>query len=475
MKQILRKFNRLSLPAKALLALVFSQLVQKGLPIITEPIYTRLLNTSEYGTVSLFLSWHEILVIFTSLCLSKGVFNNGMMDYKNDRDVFTLSLYTLSCISTIFIGIPVILFSTFIYNFMDLSIELILYMFILLFFEQTLALWTVRQRFEYKYMAVTVLTIVLTVLAPLSGIVGVLVSENKVFARIICEKNIFIISYIGVLILIIKKAKGKINLLYWKYALKFNIPLIPHYLSLHILNHMDRIQIAFVIGKSAAGIYSIAYSGAAAIKIFWQAINASLIPWTYEKCSKKDFKKLKDLTEILILGFGLLCVFFMFLAPEVMKILAPVSYHEGIYVIPSVVAGVYFSVMYYVFANIVYYYKKPKYVMIGSCCSAVINVILNAIFIPIFGYLAAGYTTMFAYGFQAFIDYYALRKVIGKDIYDKKFLLMTSSFVVFVAILLNYIYDKTFIRLGLVGAILLYTIYYFSKNKDIFSMFFQKK
>jgi len=103
MKQILRKFNRLSLPAKALLALVFSQLVQKGLSIITEPIYTRLLNTSEYGTVSLFLSWHEILVIFTSLCLSKGVFNNGMMDYKNDRDVFTLSLYTLSCISTIFI------------------------------------------------------------------------------------------------------------------------------------------------------------------------------------------------------------------------------------------------------------------------------------------------------------------------------------------------------------------------------------
>ena len=113
--------------------------------------------------------------------------------------------------------------------------------------------------------------------------------------------------------------------------------------------------------------------------------------------------------------------------------------------------------------------------MIGSCCSAVINVSLNAIFIPLFGYLAAGYTTMFAYGFQAFIDYYALRKVIGKDIYDKKFLLMTSSFVVFVAILLNYIYDKTFIRLGLVGAILLYTIYYFSKNKDIFSMFFQKK
>ena len=47
MKQILRKFNRLSLPAKALLALVFSQLVQKGLSIITEPIYTRLLQNME--------------------------------------------------------------------------------------------------------------------------------------------------------------------------------------------------------------------------------------------------------------------------------------------------------------------------------------------------------------------------------------------------------------------------------------------
>lgn len=453
-----------------------TQMIQKGLSLITSPLYTRLLSTTEFGEVSLFFSWYEIFVIFTGLCLSKGVFNNGMMDYKNDRETFTLSMYSLTFVSTSIIGVVIIAICEFIYNFTKMPIGLLVYMFALLAFEAALSLWTVRNRFEYKYKATAIVTVLLAVVSPMCGILSIyLFPDSKVFARIIGARTVFIVAYLVVLVYLIYKARGKIKTVYWKYALKFNIPLLPHYLSLHILNHMDRIMISSIVSNSAAGIYSAAYNGAAIVKVFWTSINASLIPWTYEKCEKKDYKRLADLTKVLILSFGIICINFMFLAPEIMRVLAPKTYHDGIYVIPSVVAGVFFSALYYIFANVVYYYKQPKYVMMASVITAVINVVLNFIFIPIFGYIAAGYTTMISYILQAIIDYWAMKKIVKNSIYDLRFIIILSMSVIIISISLSFIYKYTIIRLVLFVLFLCYSAFYMWKNMSILKSFFSKK
>ena len=51
-----------------------------------------------------------------------------------------------------------------------------------------------------------------------------------------------------------------INIRYWKYALAFNIPLLPYYLSGTIQNQGDHIMIQKMLGKSEVAIYSIAYN-----------------------------------------------------------------------------------------------------------------------------------------------------------------------------------------------------------------------
>ena len=148
-----RKIQRVSAPAKASFVLMLTQLIQKGLAVITTPIYTRLLTTAEYGQVSVFFSWYEILVIFSGFCLSKGVFNNGMMDFKEDRDCFSWSLCSLSLMISLVVGSIIILFSKYVWNFMNLPMNLIVFMVLLLTFEEALSIWSVRQRFEYKYKA----------------------------------------------------------------------------------------------------------------------------------------------------------------------------------------------------------------------------------------------------------------------------------------------------------------------------------
>ena len=99
-----KQFRAMSAPTKASIVLMLTQLIQKGMVLITTPIYSRLLTTAEYGQASVFFSWYEILIIFSGFCLSKGVFNNGMIDFKDDKDCFSWSLFTFSLMTSLIVG-----------------------------------------------------------------------------------------------------------------------------------------------------------------------------------------------------------------------------------------------------------------------------------------------------------------------------------------------------------------------------------
>ena len=55
--------------------------------------------------------------------------------------------------------------------------------------------------------------------------------------------------------------------------------------------------------------------------------------------------------------------------------------------------------------------------MYGSVGATAANLLLNRLFIPRFGYIAAAYTTLVCYLLQAAIDYWAMRHVIREKIY----------------------------------------------------------
>lgn len=91
--------------------------------------------------------------------------------------------------------------------------------------------------------------------------------------------------------------------------------------------------------------------------------------------------------------------------------------------------------------------------MVASCIGAVANIILNYIFIPIFGYLAAGYTTLFCYILYSFAHYVFQRKVlrdvgIEQPIFDLKYILLFSSVILVIMVLLLFLYRNYWIRYG---------------------------
>ena len=99
------KIKNLPNGVKTAAAFFIASLISKGMSFITTPIFTRLMTSDEYGQVSLFLSWLSILGIIAMFSLDRGVYNVGMMEYKDKRKGFSFSLLILSNLITLLLPV----------------------------------------------------------------------------------------------------------------------------------------------------------------------------------------------------------------------------------------------------------------------------------------------------------------------------------------------------------------------------------
>ena len=467
--KIQKRIKDLPLGVKASAGYFLASLVTKGISYLTTPIYTRLLSEEQYGQLSVYLTWFHLFGIIAMFCLSYGVFNNGMVDYPDRRDEYSLSILSLSNIITIVFTIICSIVYPYISEYIKVEFRYIIIMCLIFLVQPAYTFWAAKNRYELKYKSVVICSIVIALVSPLVAIVSIVLTKgNKLDARIFGAELACFSVYLFFYFLILKKNHFKITTKYWKAAILFNLPLIPHYLSLHLLNSSDKLMISYLVSDKATAYYSVAYSIAAVGTIVWTAINSSLIPFTYEKCKEKNYNAISRVTIPLLTLFACVCTLIILLAPEMVGIMATKNYLEAIYVIPPIVGGVFFQVQYHVYANILYYYKKPRFVMIGSVTATVLNLVLNYIFIRIYGYIAAGYTTLVCYMIQAGIDYLAMRHFVREKIYDIKLIGVLSISVCIIGLFSNLIYDYPVVRYGIVGILAVLIIVFRKKIKSIF-------
>lgn len=470
---LLNKIKSIPQGAKASIAFFLASLITSGISYITTPLYTRLLSPEEYGQVSVYLTWMQVFGIIAMFCLAYGVFNNGMVDYPEKRDEYSFSMLVLSNIITLcFSGVILCLYPL-VKEWLGMDLPLLILMLAVFMVRPAYNFWSAKQRYELKYKWTVFWSVSSAIFSPLVAILLMLFTDgNRLYARIFGAEVALIVIYIVFYIYLAIKAKGKINTKYWKAALLFNLPLIPHYLSTYLLGSSDKLMISAIVSDAATAYYSVAYAVASVVTIVWSAINSSMIPFTYENCRKNNYGAIAKVTTPILALFAVACCSAIMLAPEVVAIMATADYMEAIYVIPPIVGGVFFQVHYNIYANVVYYYKKPKYIMFASVMGTLLNIGLNYVFISRYGYLAAGYTTLVCYLVQAAFDYFAMKKVVKENVYDMRGIGVLSAVVIVVSLLSNLVYEMPFVRYGIILAVLIIAFVF---RKKIISLFKEMK
>lgn len=414
------------------------------------------MSTSEYGQFSVFNSWMGIVTVIVTLNLSAGVYTQGLIKYDKDRPVFTSSLQGITLLMTIIWTGIYLAFRDFFNSAMSLTTMQGIAMLIIVWSSAAFSFWAAEQRVLYKYRLLVTLTLIVAFLQPSIGIFLIYHSEDKVMARILGVILSQIVIYTCCFVSQMMKGKKFFSRKYWTYVIKFNLPLVPHYLSQTVLSSADRIMINNMVGEGEAGIYGLAYALAQIMLIINAALVQTISPWYFEKLKKEEYNMIAPISYICLIIVALANILLIAFAPEAVAIFAPKEYYQAIWVIPPVAMSSIFFLEYDLFSKYEFFYEKTGFIMIASIIGAIINVVLNYLFIPVFGYLAAGYTTLFCYMLYAIAHYWFMNKICdqqldGEKPYKTRTLMAITGIFIIVGFIFMISYNNIIIRYSILA------------------------
>ena len=439
--------NKGKLALKAGIWYVISSVMVKAIGVLTTPIFTRLLTTEQYGTVQTFISWQSLLIPFFTLNLPYSI-GRAKLDFPDRLEEYSGAMQMLSMlVSAVLVGVVTVLLGTFSSLFELTKTETLLLM-AYLFFTPTINLHQNKYKYTYRYklniaiawyMAVgsTLVSLVMVWLAP---------AEQKGLMRILGMT----LSHVALALFLwgrsLKKRTLKGNTAYWKYALKISVPLVFHTVCMHVLSQSDRIFITKIWGKTDTAFYSLAYTYGMALHALTTAAAEGWLPWfhdTYYAGGQAEIRQ--KVKPMVLLGcfVGLACVA---LAPEAVLLLGGKKYAHSTPCVPPVVMGVVCQYIYTHYVNIELHLKKTIYVSVGTMIAAGLNILLNAIFIPVYGFVAAAYTTLASYFVLMIIHFLITRLILKVRLYDDLFMFGVMIVTALISLGLTQLYAARTVR-----------------------------
>lgn len=409
----------------------------KGMGVITLPIYTRALTQSEYGMFGILDITITILAeILTLGQVNSVIYFNNKPGFENKKKSIFFTITSLLLIANLLFVVLGETLGMSIFSFANINKSYIDYIPLLIFIIFLRALNTVfinKLRADEKsilFTAVTLIKIVvfiglifLTVVHLKLSVYGIMISY------LLSELFVLLILLPG----IIKGMDFPFDNQVAKEALKFGFPLIFSSIGIMILNLSDRYLIGYFVDLKSVGIYEFGNRIAGVLNMFLiipfgQALLPSTIKEYGKKGDKRYYSKLMTyMCFVTVWGGFALSVF----GEEFIKIFGTENYNAAKYFIPIIILAYIFSAMRNVASTGLFLSGKTSYIAIITIFAGILNIVLNIIFIPMFGFIAAAYTTA-----GSFIIFYFVTKIVASNYYDIPYESKKIIVLLFVGIIL---------------------------------------
>lgn len=223
--------------------------------------------------------------------------------------------------------------------------------------------------------------------------------------------SIMFFMYIGPIIWKLKiypifKLKGRFII----DALRVSLPTVPHNYSSYLLNSSDRlIMDQLNISVRNIGMYNVAYLIGNYFDLFGDAVGMAVGPYYSKLFTKGDTESensIREITYFLQTSFIIISFLISLWCREIFYILIKNDELNHVYPIAIVIIMSYtYRPMYWATVNKLFFIEKTNSLWKISFIGGISNIILNCIFIPLYGYAAAAITTLISMlyiGFSGF-------------------------------------------------------------------------
>lgn len=384
----------------------------KGINFLTLPIFSRLLSPEEFGVYNIFISYDAILFVIMGMALHASI-QSANLEFRGKINQYT------SSISLVYIGNALLflaigaLFYRQLSGLLDLPPVAVFLLVLGSFSSAVITLYNTRISLDYayrKYLLVSACNSISNVGVSLLLILTVF-REDRALGRMIgAVVPLFFIAAV-LLLTFFRKARPRPNREYWRFGIRYSLPIIPHGISQTLLAQFGRIMIGRMEGDGPAGIYSLAGNIKLVLTIITDSIATAWTTWFYTRMDQGDRQAIQKRSVLLMGLFFVLTVGLMALSPELIYILGGREYELAKFIAIPMVLDAFILFLYNIIVPSEYYSKKTAFIMVGTMVAAVINIALNYVFIKSHGFLAVGYTTLFAY-----MCYLALHIIISRKL-----------------------------------------------------------
>ena len=416
----------------------------KALGFISIPFFTHYLSVEEFGMMSLY----STVLAFLSTLLGLGLLSSFKRYYFEKSGNFGAFLFS----NILFLGLffliflfPYFYFLEDISIYLDISQDILRYTifiaFLSLLVKIKLDFLQVREFskkniiLEFNQAIILLIFVIFFMLY---------LDENKFFGKIYGDILGYALLVIYSVYKLIKVMEFRFDFKYIKYSLLFGLPVLPSMFSSFGLSFADRLMINKFTNTEDVGLYSFAFMIAMLIQVVVGAVGKSWQPLFYKAMNDKNYILLDNTFKTnskIVFGASLFLILFSY---EFIYVLATPEYLDSLNVILFLIVGFNFFFLYTAYGQYVSYSKKTYIDSIITTTSVLLNIGLNYIFIPKYGYTASAITTIVSYLFMFIMFYLNARFFLKYRVID--IFIVSKTILSYMFLLILYYFIQTFLH-----------------------------
>lgn len=451
-------------------------------PLITMPYVTGILLDVGMGKVSFALSFISYFQLFAGLGIpTYGI--RAVAQCRDDKSELSKTSHELLFINLITTAISYVVLAVLIFFIPKLREEKLLYVII----SATIFLSSIGMEWLYKglenYSYITIRSIIFKFLALVMTFLLIKTESDYILYGLL---SVFAASASNILNLFY--ARKYISFKWQKnYQIKKHLKPVLVFFALScattIYTHLDTTMLGFIVGDAAVGQYDVAIKLKNFLTILVTSLGAVLLPrvsYFIEKGEFEEFWKInkKGINFVFVLAVPLIIYFTLF-AKESVFFISNELFSNAILPFQIILPVILFIGLTNVMGiQILVPLGKEKIVLYSCIAGAVVNLILNGIFIPLYAEVGAAIGTLVAEFVVLIYQYVTLRKDV-KDAF-----LSVQYYKILIATLIAFIscFWVKSLSLGifltlLISACIFFVVYgiilLILKEKFIFELFKQ--
>lgn len=394
--------------------------LSKIVSFVMLPFYTKWLTAKQFGEVDLISVYSSLLLGLCTFCVAEAIF----VMPQNESIERQKKFYTTGIVYTIVLlliaglcimGICNYLSNKGIDNFFIYN-KWYIYMMIVVTFFQVYSQQFSRALNAVKIFSFTGVVQALStatlgiILIPKYGLIGYIYSMILSSILAILYTTIFSHSYKYFSLRNLDKT-------IYKDLLKYSIPLVPNSLMFWVVNALNKPIIEAHVGLAAVGILAVANKFPSVITMCFELFSKSWQISMMEEYRKDGFNSFfNNIFKLIVIFLCLLGSLLAVFSDIIINLFTSAEFESAAYYMPLLGFSVVLTCIGYFVGAIFLAAKESKYFFYSSIIGALVSLICNIIFIPLFGLIGAILSIIFSFASIAF----------ARILYSRKFVRITE-------------------------------------------------